>query len=297
MKNLKSDSNGKPIYIPVDKTTLAYSFDNHDAIQLLDLRNEHTDQFKGHAGGVKLLCISQDKKHLAALSKDNLLSCWNLENGMKTSLSKQKYGNSIEAITIAQDCKNVVSANQDGRVISWNIESGEAALLFLHPEMGVSCIRDISLGKKLAIGDAKGNVIIWDVLTKKIDHTIKSHKSRIINIDASADGKHMITASEDGAVKYWDLANYKLSREYSGSSGSVINASFAVNNSVTVTTFSNGCTKLIELISGKELFAMWTLDAGSEWLVITNDGHYDGSLKGREKPVAISDRFCYCDIK
>ena len=58
-------------------------------------------------------------------------------------------------------------------------------------------------GQRLAIGDARGGVTVWDVATAKLVQRYAGHGKLVSGIAASPDGKHFATASHDGTVKIW----------------------------------------------------------------------------------------------
>src|SRR5262249_40637684 len=60
-----------------------------------------------------------------------------------------------------------------------------------------------------ALGDAKGRILLWDIVAGKEVRRVDGHGSSVRSLSFSADGKHLASAAEQGRVKLWEFATLK----------------------------------------------------------------------------------------
>jgi WD40 repeat protein len=82
----------------------------------------------------------------------------------------------------------VASRRQVGRV---RVDAAATSLVFLAD------------GQRLAVGDARAGVSIWDTASGKLLVRYAGHGKLVPGIALSPDGKTLATASHDGTVKLW----------------------------------------------------------------------------------------------
>lgn len=72
-------------------------------------------------------------------------------------------------------------------------------------KFAINCMDLSSDGKLLAIGRERGDVILWNVVTRTIERVISSHQSAITDIDFSPNNQLLLTTSRDKTGRIWDL--------------------------------------------------------------------------------------------
>lgn len=65
-------------------------------------------------------------------------------------------------------------------------------------------------GDVLASVSFDNTVMVWEISSSKLLHTLEGHSDAILEVSFSADSKLLATASKDGSVKIWDLNSGKL---------------------------------------------------------------------------------------
>lgn len=69
-------------------------------------------------------------------------------------------------------------------------------------------------GKLLGSGGHDNAVLIWEVATGELLHTLRGHEAGISEVTFSHDGKILASASVDGTVKLWEVQTGKLLETY-----------------------------------------------------------------------------------
>ena len=69
----------------------------------------------------------------------------------------------------------------------------------------INCLDISPDGNVLAIGRDRGDVILWDILEKKLIRIISGHQSTVTDIQFNAKGDFLLTTSRDGTARIWDL--------------------------------------------------------------------------------------------
>jgi WD40 repeat protein len=75
--------------------------------------------------------------------------------------------------------------------------------------VGISIAPD---GKNFAVGDAQGNISLWDTKSLRPIETIGKHDARIKQLTYTPDGKEIISAGDDRKINVWDVKGRKLVR-------------------------------------------------------------------------------------
>jgi len=94
-------------------------------------------------------------------------------------------------------------------------------------------------GQYLAIGDSKGEILIWDTHTGKQWVRCRGHDRWTWAIAFSPDGQFLASASDDYLVKLWDVATRECLHTYAGHTYSVNTIAFSPDGQILASTLSH----------------------------------------------------------
>jgi WD40 repeat protein len=63
-------------------------------------------------------------------------------------------------------------------------------------------------GKVIAIGDQKGQILVWSVSARKALGTLAGHEAAVTSVQFSPDGKTLLSGSDDTTILLWDVAQW-----------------------------------------------------------------------------------------
>jgi len=175
------------------------------------------------------------------------------------------------------------------------------------PASGAGVSRD---GRSVAVGDAKGDVVIDDVKTGRVLRRNGAHASVVTNLVFSPDGRTAASLSDDQKVMVWDVKTGKLLLTLEGHTGEFLGGAFApdgrtlytdgLDSSVIKWDVSGGrsfgvTTPSLQRIPLKPVpgswgYVGWSADRrravlGYAWGLIATIDTATGRLVARDKPI------------
>jgi WD40 repeat protein len=107
--------------------------------------------------------------------------------------------------SFSPDCKTIVLAGGGETIRFWDYQANKitATLTGHREEVTVAVVS--ADGKRLASGDAKGDLIVWDVPRRRPLVRLRAHRKAILSAAFSPDGRFLVTGSWDGTALLWDL--------------------------------------------------------------------------------------------
>ncbi|MBD3227542.1 MAG: hypothetical protein GF329_05065 [Candidatus Lokiarchaeota archaeon] len=174
--------------------------------------NKPVKTIKAHHGSIETLAISPDGKKIISGSTDRSIKIWTFPEGINI-LHLPDLGSIIQTLRIAPDGKRLFSNNKEDIQI-WNIKKGDLIHTFEGNKGNIISLSISKDGKNLISGSEEGNIIIWDLKSKKIitDHQINSEIVDVEIIPYTNSSNHLIDLSflhvdKDGNIVQWLLFN------------------------------------------------------------------------------------------
>lgn len=125
--------------------------------------------------------------------------------------------------------------------------------------------------------ETTGQVKLWDVASGREIGALKGHGRGITKLIFSRDGKFLATAASDNTIKIWDVENRRDVRTLTGHTSSIQSIDFTPDGRLLASASEDGSTFLWDTRSGEHLLTLISLDDGSEWMVVTPQGLFDGT--------------------
>jgi WD40 repeat protein len=227
--------------------------------------------FKGHVGPVLTVAFSPDGKHILTSSGENSVGpgdssagLWEVESGRKVR-TFEGHTNYVLAACFSPDGKQVLTGSGDRTAVLWDTGTGSKLRTFKGHSGVVRAVCFSPDGKYLLTGSNDQTAALWDADSGRKVHAFEGHTSVVWAVAFSPDGKRVLTgtglasiATDDGSRFNDDVRQVRSSTGEEGA-------------------------RLWDVATGDELARLFTLDAGQDWLVLSPEGLFDGSLGGREK--------------
>ena len=125
--------------------------------------------------------------------------------------------------------------------------------------------------------EAVGQVQFWDVATGRELGAIKGHGRGVSKVAFSRDGKFLASGATDNTIKIWDVATRSEVRTLTGHTANIESIDFTPDGRLLASASEDGSTFLWDIKSGEHLLTLISLDDGSEWMVVTPQGLFDGT--------------------
>jgi WD40 repeat protein len=208
---------------------------------------------KNEAGDIKLWDAASGKERATlqghtslvtglAFAGDTLVSCgwdgrvifWDVATG-KAKLTRGAHKDVVRHLTMSRDGKLVATASFDGTVRLWDPQTGNDFSTLTHPGAVIHSVSFSPDGKTLAAawnprgndaqplwsGKGPGEVVLWDVETRKEKGRLKGMQGKLLSVAFSPDGVHLATGGGKGEnappdVKLWDVKSGRMLKQLSG---------------------------------------------------------------------------------
>jgi WD40 repeat protein/uncharacterized caspase-like protein len=122
-----------------------------------------------------------------------------------------------------------------------------------------------------------GQVQLWDVASGRELGALKGHGRGITKLVFSRDGKFIASAASDNTIRIWDAEKQSEVRTLTGHTSNVESIDFSPDGRLLASASDDGSTFLWDTKSGEHLLTLISLDDGSEWMVVTPQGLFDGT--------------------
>jgi WD40 repeat protein/serine/threonine protein kinase len=125
----------------------------------------------------------------------------------------------------------------------------------LHHAKGVTLVAFHPDGRRVAAGDYRGMVKVWDIDTGKELFSVAGHREAVIGVAFSPDGQRLATvARDDPMLVIWDSATGKKQLSLGkGSKGSPTSVAFSPDGKCLAIGGVDGKAKLLDCTTGEEL--------------------------------------------
>ena len=248
----------RSLCVSPDGKWLVAGGDRNPYIQLFDLSQTGIDPLPVSEVEAPSLDIEflPDGSGFLVLAADSSIRLYRIGSG--TSNTIVKWESPIQTMAVHPNGSEITAVSQDGQLLQWDISmTRDTSPLILMEKNGlfeadskvqVNAIRYNHQGNRLAIGDKKGVVWIFDLETRQAIPQLLGHNARISDLAFSADDEYLATASYDGSVQIWivgqDEYMTRLPIALQDHEGWVMSLTFSPDGKYLVTGGRNGQIKI-----------------------------------------------------
>jgi WD40 repeat protein len=151
-------------------------------------------------------------RQLATCGADNTVRVWNMDSGEASAVLRGTLA-PVQSVAFHPEGKQLVAGAADGSVTVWNLESPPPRPL-AGDNGGAATVAAVSPdGKLLATsGTASGlpAILVRELASGAITHTLLGHESPVIALAFSADNTKVASGSADKTARVWDLSDDKF---------------------------------------------------------------------------------------
>jgi WD40 repeat protein len=252
-------------------------------------------RFEGHQGEVISLAFSANGRQVLTGSTDRTARLWDAATGRELRRF-EGHADSVFSVAFSPDGRQILTASgrkdqaQAGAGIKiwtsgiarlWDAATGMELRRFEGHRGPVTSVAFSADGRQGLTGSTDKSARLWDATTGKELHRFDGHTKLVSAAAFSPDGRHVLTGSYDKTVRIWDAATGNAVRRFHGPAG-VRGAVFSADGRRVAIGFSNGTVGSWNLVTGKGLVRIILLKQEQEWLAVTPQGYFDGSLAARQ---------------
>jgi WD40 repeat protein len=209
------------------------------------------------------LCYSPDGKYLAVAEK---ITTTNMQEQLAKMADSIRSGNLPAGLTVPKRSKfggifPGVRPSSSGKVDAQTMASIRASM---------PSVADMAY-------QVSGPIEIWDSTSRQRVISLPGHESGTTMVSYSSDGTRLATSGPENDIKLWDLTAGKEIRTLSGHTATIDALAFSPRGDLLASASTDGMTRLWDVRTGEFLATLMSLYDGTDWLVITPGGLFDGS--------------------
>jgi RNA polymerase sigma factor (sigma-70 family) len=221
----------------------------------------------GHTLPVLSLGFSPDGKQLASGSgkwgsadvpdQAGELKLWDVAR-RKERATLRGHTDRIWSVAFGRDGKTLASGGWDRTVRLWDVEARKERAALRFPERTGFLPRPVLAAAYapgtdlLALAPEDGTVVLLDVPTGEVRHTLKGHADAVGSLAFSPDGRILASGGTDNTVRLWDSQNGKELRKLVGHTSWVHALAFSPDGKIVASAGWDRAIRLWDVASGKQ---------------------------------------------
>lgn len=163
--------------------------------------------YRGHSDTAYAVGFSADSQRVASASYDMTVQVWQATSGGKI-LTYTGHRDHVLAVAWAplrsHNPSYIASGSNDTTVQVWDANAhGQLIMRYTRHTSTVFTLCWSPDGRRIASGDAQGQIHVWDVASGRTIFLFTQHTSAINWISWSPDGQSLASASKDQSVRVW----------------------------------------------------------------------------------------------
>lgn len=165
------------------------------------MRFSKLKEISGHAAGIYSLAF--DGEFLYSASADQYVARWNLATGLQDKFAI-RFDASVYSISIVNHRRFLVAVLANGAMHVFDLELRKEIKFFTQHLVAIFATQENSTKGHLYVGDADGNLSVWDSSTFDLLIYIPLNCGKIRRIAVGSDGKALAVCGQDGFIRIVD---------------------------------------------------------------------------------------------
>jgi WD40 repeat protein len=199
---------------------------------------------------VRSLAVSLDGERLAFAGSSSQVILWDLPRRVPLRVFDDAHAE-VRAVAFSADGASLAFAGLDRtlRVVDARTFAKLAEL-----ENG-SAIQALSFSSTARVwsGDREGQLVEWDLRTKRPLLQLKAHGDWILSLSTTRDGARVVTGGADRRVKIWDSRDGRLLLDLEGHEGRVLSVEFSPDGRLVASGAEDKSVRLWDVERGREV--------------------------------------------
>jgi WD40 repeat protein len=193
----------RALAMPADHSFVAYGFASGEFVGQVHQHRvpsgTNLKRLEGSISPVEQLAFSPFDETLAVVHRDGKVVVWDARNG------KQLRSPPDSSVVAAAPGGPVLALARDKLLGFWDRRGHRWKDAGFEFPTAIRALAFVPDGKYLAVGEAGGDVTLWDVARKKQAHIFKGHQGEVLGLAVAPDGNFLATGGADGTARLWDV--------------------------------------------------------------------------------------------
>ena len=238
-------------------------------------------ELEGHPGSsIKSIAFSTDGRWLASASGDKSIKLWDVgSRNPKPGRNVYRYSVAARAVNFSPDGRQLFSSGNEAMIRAWDVATGKEAPVPFEGHTGWGGrMANSPDGLRMASSNGDSTVIVWNVISRKLEWRLVGHIAGATALAFSKDGRTLASGSTDHTIRLWDMKTGQQLSLLRGHGAAVGWLSFSPDGQTLVSRSDDGLVKLWHATSD---FEGNTLIGSPEWrqdVALSPDGRRMASV-------------------
>lgn len=168
----------------------------------------------------------------------------------------------LRAIAFSPDGKLLAANTREGgrsdhKIIFVDVQTGEESGKALRGDRLAATLLAFTPDGKTLVSAGARTIHVWDVASRSLRHTIRSHRKAIQSIAVAPDSEHFATADADDTINIWSVSTGKLVRDFKHKQEGVAGLAYSPSGRTLASGGADNTIKLWSPAHGKQRDRLW----------------------------------------